>query len=151
MIRFVFASVAALACLAQLAFAQLAVTPLSIKSGETIHSFTVEIADTPDAIRQGLMFRESLAPDAGMLFDFGDVRPASMWMKNTLIPLDMLFMNDNGQVIAIARNAVPGSHRSLGPGVPVRAVLEIPGGRAKALGITPGDTVEHPIFRKTRG
>ncbi|MFN7163880.1 MAG: DUF192 domain-containing protein [Hyphomonas sp.] len=151
MIRFVLILVAALAFLAQLAFAQLAVTPLSIKSGEASHSFTVEIADTPDAIRQGLMYRESLAPDAGMLFDFGEVRPASMWMKNTLIPLDMLFMNESGKVVAIARNAVPGSQRSLGPGVPVRAVLEIPGGRAKELGIKPGDTVEHPIFIKPRG
>lgn len=151
MIRFVFAFVTALALLAQLAFAQLAVTPLTVKTDDASHSFTVEIADTPDAIREGLMFRESLAPDAGMLFDFGEVRPASMWMKNTLISLDMLFMNENGQVIAIARNAVPGSQRSLGPGVPVRAVLEIPGGRAKQLGITPGDTVEHPIFKKTRG
>lgn len=151
MIRFVLVLVAALTFLAQLAFAQLAVTPLTVKSDEVTHSFTVEIADTPDTIRAGLMFRESLAPDAGMLFDFGEVRPASMWMKNTLISLDMLFISENGQVIAIARNAVPGSHRSLGPGVPVRAVLEIPGGRAKALGITPGDMVEHPIFKKTRG
>lgn len=151
MIRIIFAFVAALAFLAQLAFAQLAVTPLTVKTDDATHSFTVEIADTPDTIRTGLMFRESLAPDSGMLFDFGEVRPASMWMKNTLISLDMLFMNENGQVIAIARNAVPGSHRSLGPGVPVRAVLEIPGGRAKQLGITPGDTVEHPIFTKTSG
>jgi uncharacterized protein len=135
----------------QLAFAQLAVTPLSIKSGETVHKFTVEIADTPDSIREGLMFRESLAPDAGMLFDFGEVRPAAMWMKNTLIPLDMLFMDGDGEVIAIARNAVPGSLRSLGPGVPVRAVLEIPGGRAKELGINPGDKVTHPIFGSAGG
>lgn len=151
MTRFLFASAAALALFAQLAFAQLAVTPLSVKTDEASHAFTVEIADTPDAIRQGLMNRQSLAPDAGMLFDFGEVRPASMWMKNTLIPLDMLFMSESGEIIAIARNAVPGSLRSLGPGVPVRAVLEIPGGRAKALGITPGDTVEHPIFGNTRG
>ncbi len=151
MTRFLFASAAALAFFAQLAFAQLAVTPLTVKTDEASHAFTVEIADTPDAIRQGMMFRESMAPDAGMLFDFGEVRPASMWMKNTLIPLDMLYMDDAGQVIAIARNAVPGSLRSLGPGVPVRAVLEIPGGRAKELGINPGDTVDHPIFKKTRG
>ncbi|MEQ9505690.1 MAG: DUF192 domain-containing protein [Hyphomonas sp.] len=146
MIRFILTSVAALAFVAQCAFAQLAVTPLTVKTDAAAHEFTVEIADTEDAIREGLMFRESLAPDAGMLFDFGQVRPASMWMKNTLIPLDMLFMDANGQVIAIARNAVPGSLRSLGPGVPARAVLEIPGGRAKELGIAPGDTVQHPIF-----
>ncbi|MEX1250594.1 MAG: DUF192 domain-containing protein [Hyphomonas sp.] len=145
------ASFAALAFLAQSAFAQLTVSPLTIRTGEASHAFTVEIADTAEEIRDGLMFRESLAPEAGMLFDFGEVRPASMWMKNTLIPLDMLFMDTEGQVIAIARNAVPGSLRSLGPGVPVRAVLEIRGGRAKELGITPGDTVEHPIFQPSRG
>ncbi len=151
MTRFFITFIAALAFMGQLAFAQLAVSPLSIKSDEAVHNFTVEMADTQDAILQGLMFRESLAPDAGMLFDFGEVRPASMWMKNTLISLDILFIDANGEVVAIARNAVPGSLRSLGPGVPVRAVLEIAGGRAKALGINPGDTVSHPIFGNTGG
>jgi len=151
MIRFVLSFVAALTFMGQLAFAQLAVAPLTIRSDDAEHKFTVEMADTPDAIREGLMFRENLAPDAGMLFDFGEVRPASMWMKNTLISLDILFMDSEGQVVAIARNAVPGSLRSLGPGVAVRAVLEIPGGRAKELGIEPGDTVEHPLFGNARG
>ena len=151
MIRFILAFTAALAFLAQLSFAQLATAPLSIKTDEASHAFTVEIADTPEAITQGMMFRESMAPDAGMLFDFGEVRQASMWMKNTLISLDILFIDADGQVIAIARNAVPGSTRSLGPGVPVRAVLEIPGGRAKELGIQPGDTVQHPIFGSRGG
>jgi uncharacterized membrane protein (UPF0127 family) len=151
MIRFILAFTAALALLAQLSFAQLATAPLSIKTDEATHAFTVEIANTPEAITQGMMFRESMAPDAGMLFDFGEVRQASMWMKNTLISLDMLFIDADGQVIAIARNAVPGSTRSLGPGVPVRAVLEIPGGRAKELGIQPGDTVQHPIFGSRGG
>lgn len=151
MIRFILAFTAALALVAQLSFAQLATAPLSIKTDEATHAFTVEIADTPEAITQGMMFRESMAPDAGMLFDFGEVRQASMWMKNTLISLDMLFIDADGKVIAIARNAVPGSTRSLGPGVPVRAVLEIPGGRAKELGIQPGDTVQHPIFGSRGG
>lgn len=151
MMRFILTLFAALALAGQLAFAQLAVTPLTVKTEEATHAFTVELADTPDAIREGLMFRDSLAPDAGMLFDFGEVRPASMWMKNTLIPLDMLFIDAKGEVVAIARNAVPGSLRSLGPGVPVRAVLEIPGGRAKELGIMPGDIVQHPIFGPSGG
>jgi uncharacterized membrane protein (UPF0127 family) len=151
MIRLILAFTAALALLAQLSFAQLATAPLSIKTDEATHAFTVEIANTPEAITQGMMFRESMAPDAGMLFDFGEVRQASMWMKNTLISLDMLFIDADGQVIAIARNAVPGSTRSLGPGVPVRAVLEIPGGRAKELGVQPGDTVQHPIFGSRGG
>lgn len=151
MIRFIVAFAVAAAALAQLAFAQLPVTPLSVKSDEATHAFTVEIASTPEEIQQGLMFRESLAPDAGMLFDFGEIRPASMWMKNTLIPLDMLFMDQTGKVVAIARNAVPGSTRSLGAGVPVRAVLEIPGGRARELGIEPGDIVQHQIFGNAGG
>lgn len=151
MIRFFAAFFAAAAFLVQLAAAQLPVTPLTITSGEKTHAFTVEIASTPEEIQQGLMFRESLAPDAGMLFDFGQSRPASMWMKNTLIPLDMLFMDETGKVVAIARNAVPRSTRSLGPGVPVRAVLELPGGRARELGIMPGDIVKHPIFGASGG
>lgn len=151
MIRFLTAFAIAAATWVQFAVAQLPVSPLSITSGDKTHAFTVEIASTPEAIQQGLMFRTELAPDAGMLFDFEQVRPASMWMKNTLIPLDMLFMDETGKIVAIARNAVPGSTRSLGPGVPVRAVLELPGGRARELGIVPGDIVKHPIFSASGG
>ncbi len=151
MIRFILSLAIAAACLVQTALAELDVTPLSVKSADETHEFTVEIADTPEAIQQGLMFRESLAPDAGMLFDFGMTRQAGMWMKNTLIPLDMLFILEDGRVVAIARNAQPGSLRSINPGVPVRAVLELTGGRAAELGIEPGDTVIHPIFGNTGG
>lgn len=151
MIRLILSFAVSFFLLAQVALAQLATSPLEIRSGDTTHSFTVEIADTPEAIQQGLMHRETLAPDAGMLFDFGETRPASMWMKNTLIPLDMLFILQDGKVVAIARNAQPHSLRSLSPGVPVRGVLEIPGGRARELGIEPGDTVLHPVFGNTGG
>lgn len=151
MMRFILTLVFAAAMFVQAAFAQLEISPLSIKSGDETHAFTVEMAVTPEEIQQGLMFRQELAPDAGMLFDFGMTRQASMWMKNTLIPLDMLFILEDGRVIAIARNAQPGSLRSIGPGVPVRAVLEIPGGRAKELGIEPGDKVVHPLFGNTGG
>lgn len=151
MIRFILSLLATTFVLAQAAFAQLEVTPLEIRSADTTHSFTVEIADTPDKIRQGLMYRESLAPDAGMLFDFGLTREARMWMKNTRIPLDMLFILEDGQIVAIARNAQPFSLRSISPGVAVRGVLEIPGGRAKELGVEPGDTVIHPVFGRAGG
>ena len=151
MIRFVLSVIFALTALTGLAAAQLPVSPLTIEAGEVSHSFTVEVASTPEEIQQGLMFREELGPDAGMLFDFGEVRQASMWMKNTLIPLDMLYVDQTGTVVAIARNAVPGSTRSLGPGVPVRAVVELAGGRSRELGIAPGAKVVHPIFGNTGG
>jgi len=145
--RFIACGLAAIALLSPLALAQkLETMPLTIESANGAHAFTVEIADDPEEIRTGLMNRESMAPDDGMLFDFGQPREAAMWMKNTLIPLDMLFMDPSGKVIAIARNAVPGSLRTITPGVPVKAVLELNGGRAAELGIEPGDEVVHPIF-----
>lgn len=131
---------------AYLAFAQVETSPLSIVTDEGTHAFEVELADDPDEIRTGLMNRQSMAPDAGMIFDFGAPREAGMWMKNTLIPLDMLFMTADGKIIAIARNTVPGSLRNISPGVPVKGVLELNGGRTAELGIEPGDTVRHTIF-----
>ena len=136
----------ALALSAPAALAELEISPLTIESANGAHAFTVEIADEPEEITTGLMNRESMDPDAGMLFDFGQPREAAMWMKNTLIPLDMLFMDPEGKVIAIARETVPGSLRTVSPGVPVKSVLELNGGRAEELGIQPGDEVIHPIF-----
>ena len=139
-------SAIALVLAAPLALAELETGPLTIDSANGPHAFTVELANDPEETATGLMNRESMAPDAGMLFDFGQPREAAMWMKNTLIPLDMLFMDPSGKVIAIARNAVPGSLRTISPGVPVKSVLELNGGRAAELGIEPGDEVHHPIF-----
>lgn len=119
---------------------------LSVKSGDQSHAFEIEIADDSEEITRGLMFRESLAPDAGMLFDFGAPREANMWMKNVTIPLDMLFLSESGEIISIAHKAVPGSERRINPGVVVKGVLELNGGRAAELGIKPGDMVEHTIF-----
>ncbi|KCZ94430.1 DUF192 domain-containing protein [Hyphomonas johnsonii] len=144
--RLIISFFAALLCLVPAAFAQLETGPLVIDTGDSIHKFTVELANEPDEIRTGLMDRAEMAPNAGMIFDFGQPREASMWMKNTLIPLDMLFLDSDGKIIAIARNAVPGSLRTIGPGVPVKGVLELNGGRSEALGIEPGDTVKHAIF-----
>lgn len=119
---------------------------LSIESSNGMHAFEIEIADEPDEISYGLMNREQLGADAGMLFDFGNPREPAMYMRNTLIPLDMLFISSTGSVVMIARNTVPGSLRTISPGVPVKGVLEINAGRAAALGVEPGDTVRHPIF-----
>ena len=103
------------------------VTPLAIVSGETVHEFSVEVANDREEISFGLMDRESMDADKGMLFDFDPPREPSMYMKNTLIPLDMLFIAGDGKIAMIARNTVPGSLRTISPGIPVRAVLELNG------------------------
>lgn len=118
-------------------------TRLTIHSDSGDHSFTVELVDTPESRAQGLMYRQELAPDAGMLFDFLDERPVSFWMRNTYIPLDMLFISADGVVRTIHVNARPHDPTSIPSQVPVQFVLEIPGGRTQELGIEPGDTVEH--------
>ena len=109
-------------------------------------SFTVEIADTPDKRSQGLMFRKSMAEDAGMLFTFERDQIASFWMKNTEIPLDMLFISRDGRIADLHRNAQPHSLRSIRSKMPVFAVLEINAGLTARLGIRVGDRVEHPAF-----
>lgn len=108
------------------------------------HRFTVEIVDTPEARAQGLMFRQSLAEDAGMLFDFHEERPVSFWMRNTFIPLDMIFISATGTVENIHVNARPQDPTSIPSGVPVRFVLEIIGGRSEAIDLEIGDRVSHP-------
>jgi uncharacterized protein len=108
--------------------------------------FTVELALSPEQQQQGLMFRKSMAADAGMLFDFGGPRPATFWMKNTIIPLDMLFIAADGRIADIHERAVPLSEATISSKVPVRAVLELNGGTVSRLGIKPGDVVHHPIF-----
>lgn len=120
--------------------------PLTIRAGEGDHDFTVLFADTDAERARGLMFREALADDAGMLFDFETVRPVSMWMRNTLIPLDLLFISEEGEVTKIIVNAQPMSLRPLPSDFPVRAVLELRGGLTGELGIMPGDQVVHAMF-----
>ena len=108
--------------------------------------FDVEMA-TNDAERErGLMYRKELGPYEGMLFDFQREMPVSFWMKNTLIPLDMVFIAADGTVKHVHANAVPLSTDTIPSQFPVRGVLEINGGSAKLLGIKPGDKVRHPIF-----
>jgi uncharacterized protein len=115
---------------------------LHTDSGE--HSFNVELVDTPETRQQGLMFRQELADDAGMLFDFKAERPVSFWMQNTYIPLDMIFIDAKGVVKTIHDNARPHDTTSIPSNVPVQFVLEIPGGRSEEIGLKPGDTMEHP-------
>lgn len=122
----------------------LEVVPLEIRSQGATHRFIVEVARTPDEQARGLMYRESIGPDEGMIFPFAAPRPASFWMRNTLIPLDMLFVRADGTIALIAANTVPLSEEPVGSGEPVAAVLELRGGRAAELGITEGDTVSWP-------
>ena len=122
----------------------LQLVPLEIRSGGKVHKFTVEVAKTPDEQAQGLMFRESLAPDKGMLFPYSPPEVAGFWMKNTLIPLDMIFVREDGSIAMIADNTSPGSLDSVSAGEPVAAVLEIAGGRSAELGITDADKVSWP-------
>jgi uncharacterized membrane protein (UPF0127 family) len=124
-----------------------ALHPLEIVSKTGVHVFAVEIADTDAERERGLMFRKSLPAGQGMLFDFKREQPVAVWMKNTLIPLDMIFIRGNGRILRIAENTKPLSERTIPSGGPVLAVLEVIGGTARELGIEPGDRVAYPIFK----
>jgi len=104
------------------------------------HRFTVEVASTPDEQAQGLMDRQSMAPDRGMIFPYEPAQPVAFWMKNTYIPLDMIFIAPGGRILRIEQ-AVPLSLEPVGSGDAVEAVLELNGGRSAELGIVAGDRV----------
>jgi uncharacterized membrane protein (UPF0127 family) len=133
------------AALARAAWADEGTLFVERTSGEPLR-FTVEIADTSEARARGLMFRERLPDRHGMLFDFHREEPVAFWMRNTLIPLDMLFIDGSGRIVKIHANAVPLSAETIPSGRPVLAVLEIAGGTSAELGIAVGDRVRHPIF-----
>ena len=120
------------------AISGLPLVPLEIRSGGKTHRFTVEVAATADEQAYGLMNRTRLRPNEGMVFPFRPARPASFWMKNTLIPLDMIFVRTDGSIARIA-TATPHSLEPVAVSEPVAAVLEIPGGRSAELGITAAD------------
>ena len=146
--RTVAALVALLAVAASPAWAAAAEVMVVTAKGRFL--FTVEVAETGAQRQQGLQNRKSLAAGAGMLFDYKRVQPVAMWMKNTLIALDMLFIDGAGRVVNVAENTVPLSLATIPSAAPVRAVLEINAGTARRLGIRPGDQVLHPIFGNAR-
>lgn len=115
--------------------------PLTIKTAKAIHRFRVEVARTETEQARGLMFRESLPEDGGMIFPMSPPRFASFWMKNTVIPLDMIFIRSDGTIARIAAETVPYSLEPVDSGEPVAAVLELAGGKAAALGIAEDDIV----------
>ncbi|WP_338662686.1 DUF192 domain-containing protein [Pararoseomonas sp. SCSIO 73927] len=114
------------------------------------HAFQVEMALEPEQQTIGLMFRPEVAPNEGMLFDWGQPRESSMWMRNTITSLDMLFITANGTVLRIAERTVPRSLASISSNGPVRATLELAAGTAERLGIRVGDRVEQRIFGNAR-
>lgn len=122
---------------------------LVVQTATGAHPFTVEVVDTPESRQQGLMFRQSLAKDAGMLFDFKTERETSFWMQNTFIPLDMIFIAADGVVKTVHVNARPHDTTSISSQVPVQFVLEIPGGRSVEIGLKPGDRIEHARIKPT--
>jgi hypothetical protein len=119
---------------------------LEIVTATGSYPFIVEIAASQEARARGLMFRREMAANAGMLFDYGYDQPVAMWMKNTYIPLDMLFVAGNGRVVNTHERAVPHSLQALPSSRPVRAVLEVVAGTVSRLGIRAGDIVRHRIF-----
>jgi uncharacterized membrane protein (UPF0127 family) len=121
--------------------------PLTVVTASGRHAFEVEVARDDATRAQGLMYRRSLGADRGMLFDFKRVEPVSMWMQNTYVSLDMLFIRPDGTIARVAQNTEPLSTRTIPSGEPVLAVLEVVAGTAARLGIKSGDKVEHPLFR----
>lgn len=120
---------------------------LEIASRSGVHVFSVELAVTDEERARGLMFRRELPERKGMLFDFKRDQEVAMWMENTYVSLDMIFIRADGRIARIAENTEPMSRRIISSGGPVRAVLEVVAGTARKLGLAPGDKVAHPIFR----
>lgn len=118
--------------------------PLTIVSGSKTHRFTVEVARSFEQQQTGMMNRNSLAPDRGMIFPYDQPRTVAFWMENTLIPLDIIFIAPGGKILRIEANAVPLSRDLVRSGGDVEAVLELAGGRAAELGIKDGDAVSWP-------
>jgi len=148
MLRSLPAALAVLALLTSAAGAAPACDPdqIEILADPGSRTFSIEIADDPAEQARGLMYRPALPADAGMLFVYDRPSPASFWMRNTMIPLDMIFIDDTGRVESIAERTDPYSERVSSSQGDVRAVLEINGGLSRALGIGPGDQVIHPAF-----
>jgi len=134
-------------CVLMLPAAQAAtVQPLEIVTRNGVQVFSVEIATTEQEKETGLMYRKELADGKGMLFDFSPEQEVSMWMKNTYISLDMIFIRADGTILRIAENTEPMSTRIIPSRGLAKGVLEVVAGTAKKYGIAPGDRIGHPLF-----
>ena len=120
---------------------------MTLESASGSHTIAVWVADTPAHREQGLMFVKSLAPGSGMLFLFGEAQYVAMWMKNTYVALDMVFIDAAGRITNIAADTRPLSLETLNSAGPVIAVLELPAGAAQRFGLRPGDRASGPAFR----
>jgi uncharacterized membrane protein (UPF0127 family) len=126
---------------------QMAEEPLELVTASGVKRLLVEVARTPEQQSKGLMFRTALADDRGMLFPYEQAREVTMWMRNTYIPLDMVFLYADGTVHRIEARTEPLSERIIRSDGNVSAVLELAGGAAERLGLRPGDKVRHAIFK----
>ena len=144
--KFLFSSLL-LGCVATSGRADAAVDDLTITTASGPHHFAVEVMRTRDELERGLMFRREMAPDHGMLFDFGSPQPVTMWMKNTYLPLDMVFIASDGRIVSVKRDAEPLSEKTIPSGGNVLGVLELDAGTAKRIGLKPGDLVADPMFK----
>ena len=140
------ASVAMLCAFTGLEAQAASIQPLEIVTKSGVHVFSVEMATTEEEKTTGLMYRKELADGKGMLFDFSPEQEVSMWMKNTYIPLDMIFIRADGRILRIAENTEPQSTRIISSGGLAKGVLEVIAGTARKYGIAPGDRVAHPLF-----
>jgi len=122
--------------------------PLEIATKSGVQVFSVEMATTEEEKQTGLMYRKELPDGKGMLFDFSPEQQISMWMKNTYISLDMIFIRADGRILRIAENTEPLSTRIISSGGLAKGVLEVIAGTAQKYGIQPGDRVAHPLFNK---
>jgi uncharacterized membrane protein (UPF0127 family) len=150
--RLVMSLAAAFVVLATLCIAPAAraasVQPLEIATKSGVHVFSVEMATTEEEKQNGLMWRKELPDGKGMLFDFSPEQQISMWMKNTYIPLDMIFIRADGRILRIAEKPEPLSTKIISSGGLAKGVLEVIAGTAQKYGIQPGDRVAHPLFGK---
>jgi uncharacterized membrane protein (UPF0127 family) len=120
--------------------------PLTIVTEEGSHEFMVDEAKTMAQQARGMMFRDSMGADTGMIFEFDEPKIATIWMKNTSIPLDILFVRSNGKILKIEHSHKPYTLRSASSEAVIAGVVELKGGESKARGIRPGDTIKHPFF-----
>jgi uncharacterized protein len=139
-------AVMALAAFAWHGASAASVQPLEIVTKTGVHVFSVEMATTEQEKETGLMYRKELADGKGMLFDFTPEQEVSMWMKNTYISLDMIFIRADGRILRIAENTEPMSTRIIPSNGLAKGVLEVIAGTAQKYGIQPGDRVGHPLF-----